>query len=348
MSIRIGTGIAVAAIVTAVAFAPESRAQLADNYFAGKTVRVVAGAGAGGVYGAFGRVLTKHLGKYLPGKPTMVLEHMTGAGGLRLSNWLYNVAPKDGSVIGMQLPDATAIQVKTPGRVKYDARKFNWLSSWGRAINVLSLLKTCTKVRSLEDAKKTVAVLGGFSPNSVNYQFPVLVNHVLGTKFKMVSGYRGGGAIRNAMDKCEVSGWAGFYIGWVQRRPQWIKDDKLVHLMQFTLERGNHPILKNVPLLIDLAKNDEDRAVFRFASSSDFLARALTTPPGTPEAVNATIDAAFNKAMRDPAFLADAKKVKLVITPYSRKQVVERVAQVLATPKDVVVRYDEIVGLKYK
>jgi hypothetical protein len=133
----------------------------------------------------------------------------------------------------MQLPDATAIQAHSPWRIKYDARKFNWLSSWGEATHVLSVQKDCTTVRTLQKAKKTEAVLGGFSPNSANYQYPVLVNHLLGTKFKMVAGYRGGGAIRNAIDKCEVAGWAGFYLGWVTGRPQWIEQDKLTHLVQF-------------------------------------------------------------------------------------------------------------------
>jgi len=124
------TSLAAAAILLAGPAFTGAGAQAADDYFKGKVVRLVAGAGAGGVYGAIGRVITKHMPKYLPGKPTMVLEHMTGAGGIRISNWLYNVAPKDGSVIGMQLPDATAIQAHSAWLIKYDARKFNWLSAW--------------------------------------------------------------------------------------------------------------------------------------------------------------------------------------------------------------------------
>lgn len=345
VSIRTTPALAAAAIL--LAGAALSGAQAEEGYFKGKVVRLVAGAGAGGVYGAIGRVITKHMPKFLPGHPTMVLEHMTGAGGIRISNWLYNVAPKDGSVIGMQLPDATAIQAHSPWRIKYDVRKMNWLSSWSEALNVLSIHKDCTPVRSLEDAKKTQVVLGGFSPNSSNYQYSVLVAHVLGLKFKMVSGYRGGGAIRNAIDKCEVAGWSGFYIGWVTRRPQWLTEHKLVHLAQFTLKPSDtYPELKNVPRLIDMAKNPADRAVFEFVSQSGFVARALVTPPGTPAKVNDMIDVAFNKAMRDPGFLADAKRSKLPIHPFTAQQVRDRVAKVLATPKEVVERYVQIVGLK--
>jgi len=211
---------------------------------------------------------------------------------------------------------------------------------------VLSIHKDCTPVRNFEDAKKTEVVLAGFSPNSANYQYSVLVAHVLGLKFKMVSGYRGGGAIRNAMDKCEVAGWSGFYIGWVTRRPQWLAENKLVHLAQFSLEKGQYPELAGVPRLIDMAKTPADRAVFEFVSLSGFIARALTTPPGTPAKVNEMIDAAFNKTMRDPAFLADAKRSKLPIHPYTAKQVRDRVEMVLNTPKAVIDRYIQIVGLK--
>ncbi len=343
---RFFTALTAAALVLLGPALAGTGARAADDYFKGKVVHLTAGAGAGGVYGAIGRVLTKHMPKYMPGKPTMVLEHMTGAGGIRISNWLYNVAAKDGSVIGMQLPDATAIQAHSAWRIKYDARKFNWLSSWSEALNVLSINKDCTPVRSLAEAKKTEVVLGGFSRNSSNYQYSVLVAHVLGAKFKMVSGYRGGGAIRNAIDKCEVAGWSGFYIGWVTSRPQWIADNKLVHLAQFALQPGDYPELKNVPLLIDMATNAADRAAFEFVSLSGFVARALTTPPGTPAAVNEMIDIAFNKTMKDPAFLADAKRSKLPIHPYSAAEVRERVEKVLNTPKDVIDRYVKIVGLE--
>lgn len=323
-------------------------AQSAADHFSGKTVKVITGTGPGGVYGLSGRVILKYMARHMPGKPAMLMDFMPGAGGIKVANYLYNVAPRDGTVIGMLLRDTAANQLINAKSVRFDVTKFNWLGSWGDAINVLTVVKWAPAT-TLEDAKKTQVVLGGFSPRSSNYTFPKVLNAILGTKFKVVAGYRGGGAIRKAIDQGEIYGWAGFYVGWITKRPQLVRDKKLAHMVQFSTRRyPEYPGLKNVPLVVELAKNEEDRKVFKFISASGAVARSLTTPPGTPAFVNKAIRKAFEDTLRDPAFLKDMKARHLVVIPVSAEEITRTVHEIVSTEKSVVERYKRLAGLTKK
>lgn len=337
-----------AAAVAAMAAAPQVAAQSAAEHFKGKTIKIYAGAGAGGVYGLSGRVITRHLVRHIPGKPTLLMEFMPGAGGIKVANWLYNVAPKTGTAIGMLLRDTAANQLVNPKRIKFDVTKFNWMSSWGDALNVLTVIKSAPAT-TLEGAKKIEVVLGGFSPRSSNYTYPKVLNALVGTKFKVVAGYRGGGAIRQAIDQGEIYGWAGFYVGWITKRPQLVRDNKLAHLVQFTNRRYKEfPELQNVPLATELAKNDEDRKVLAFLSKSGPVARALSTPPGTPRYINMALEKAWDDTIADPAFLKEMKARHLVVIPTSAAEIRKIIREIVATPMSVVARYKKLAGLTKK
>lgn len=341
----LATGVAFAAMTVAI---PQAGAQSAAEHFEGKTVKLYAAAGAGGVYGLSGRIITRHFPKHLPGGAGVRIEFMPGAGGIKAANWLYNIAPKDGTALGMLLRDTAANQLVNPKKIKFDVSKFNWLSSWGDALNVLTVLKTAPAI-TLEDAKKTQVVLGGFSPRSSNYTFPLVLNALVGTKFKVVAGYRGGGAIRQAIDQGEIYGWAGFYVGWITKRPQLVHGNKLAHLVQFTNRRYKEfPELHSVPLATEIAKNEEDRKVFAFLSASGPVARALTTPPGVPKHVVNALDKAWDATIADPAFVAEMKKRHLVVIPAKAKEIQGIVRQILATSPSVVSRYKKLAGLSKK
>jgi tripartite-type tricarboxylate transporter receptor subunit TctC len=327
---------------------PQAGAQSAADHFKGKMVKIYAAAGAGGVYGLSGRIMIRHLAKHLPGVAAARIEFMPGAGGIKAANRIYNIAPKDGTVLGMLLRDTAANQLVNPKKIKFDVSKFNWLSSWGDALNVLTVMKTAPAT-TLEGAKKTEVVLGGFSPRSSNYTFPLVLNALVGTKFKVVAGYRGSGAIRHAIDQGEISGWAGFYVGWITKRPQFVHGNKLAHLVQFTNRRYKEfPELQSVPLATKIAKNEEDRKVFAFLSVSGPVARALTAPPGVPKHIVKALDKAWDATIADPAFLKEMKDRHLVAIPAKAAAIRKIVSQILATPPSVVRRYKKLAGLSKK
>lgn len=342
-----GAGLLVSAVAMTT-MTVDAVAQSAAEHFKGRTVKLYAGAGAGGVYGLSGRIIARHFPKHLPGNPRVLMEFMPGAGGIKVANYLYNVAPKDGTAIGMLLRDTPANQIINPKRVKFDATKFNWMGSWGDALNVLTVVKDAP-ANTLEGAKKTQVILGGFSPRSSNYTYPKVLNALLGTKFKVVAGYRGGGAIRKAIDQREIYGWAGFYVGWISKRPQLVRDNKLAHLVQFTTQRYDaFPRLKNVPLATELAKNEEDREVFRFLSASGKVARAFSTPPGTPDYINKAIEKAWDDTIADPAFVKEMADRHLIVLPSNAAEIRRTVAAIVATPQSVVDRYKKMAGLTKK
>ena len=341
----LASGVAFAAMMAAI---PQAVAQSAADHFKSKTVKLYAGAGAGGVYGLSGRIIIRHLANHIPGGAGVRVEFMPGAGGIKVANWLYNIAPKDGTALGMLLRDTAANQLVNPKKIKFDVSKFNWLSSWGDALNVLTVMKSAPAT-TLEGAKKKQVILGGFSPRSSNYTFPLVLNALVGTKFKVVAGYRGSGAIRHAIDQGEISGWAGFYVGWITKRPQFVHGNKLAHLVQFTNRRYKEfPELQSVPLATKIAKNEEDRKVFAFLSVSGPMARALTAPPGVPKHIVKALDKAWDATIADPAFLKEMKDRHLVAIPAKAAAIRKIVSQILATPPSVVRRYKKLAGLSKK
>ena len=191
-----------------------ARAETPAEFYRGKTINMYVGVSAGGIYSTFALILSKHMEKHIPGHPNVILQHMPGAGGARALAYVYDVAPKDGTAI--ITPNAGAVIRVLLGldKASYEPAKFTWLGGWGEAVNSISLLKDNTPVRTLEDAKKTEVVLGSIGKSSTTYLIPALMKNTLGVKFKIISGYRGGAPIRLAIEKGEVNGWAGQWVGW--------------------------------------------------------------------------------------------------------------------------------------
>jgi tripartite-type tricarboxylate transporter receptor subunit TctC len=337
-NIRHAAAAAVAALCLA---ASTARADAVADFYSGRTVTLVVANAAGGIYSLFGQMFQRHFPDHMAGHPKVVLSYMTGAGGVRAANYVYNAAPRDGSMLALLSTGIATTPVLEPEKVKYDAAKLSWLGSFGDAVNVLSVMNTAP-AKTIEEAKTKVDVIGALGKGSPTYQVPHMLNAILGTKFKLVLGYTGGGPVRLAMEKGEVDGFAGQLIGWLAAKPEWVREGRIVHLVQ--LASRPSPELKGVPVLTDLARNEEERQIFRLASPG-ITAFTLTAPPGVPADRLGAVEKAFAAMLRDQAFRADAKKRNFPVDPVSAKEVREAVRQLTSIPKPVVAKARKAMGL---
>ncbi|HEY7299999.1 MAG TPA: tripartite tricarboxylate transporter substrate-binding protein [Xanthobacteraceae bacterium] len=309
-------------------------AETVAEFYARTTVRLLSTADPGGSYDSNARLLGRHLGMHLPGSPRIVVEQMPGASGRLGANYLYGVAPKDGSVIAIVQQSLPMAQVMGESGVQYDAARFNWIGSAILLDDVLVVWHT-TGVRSIEDAKKKAIVIGATTATGTNYIYPKLTNELLGTKFKIVTGYAGASAIKLALERGEVQGHGSNpWSDWKITRPQWIKEKKIIPLMQMSLEK--HRDLPDVPRLIDLAATPDVKAVFELMSLTADIGRPFVTAPDVPPDRVSALRQAFAETMKDPEFLADAAKNNIEIRPVYGEQLQQLVGRVLASPRSAV------------
>ncbi|HEY7298759.1 MAG TPA: tripartite tricarboxylate transporter substrate-binding protein [Xanthobacteraceae bacterium] len=320
----------IAAALTAAA----ANAETAAEFYAHTTVRLLSTADPGGSYDSNARLLGRHLGVHLPGSPRIVVEQMPGASGRLGANYLYGVAPKDGSVIAIVQQSLPMAQVMGESGVQYDGARLNWIGSAILLDDVLVVWHT-TGVRSIEDAKKKSIVIGATTATGTNYIYPKLTNELLGTKFKIVTGYAGASAIKLALERGEVQGHGSNpWSDWKLTRPQWIQEKKIIPLMQMSLEK--HRDLPDVPRLIDLATTPDVKAVFELMSLTADIGRPFVTAPDVPPDRVAALRQAFAETMKDPEFLADAAKNNIEIRPVYGQELGQLVARVLASPRSAV------------
>ena len=323
-------------LVTVVPLTAGTRSEAASvaDFYRGKTVDVYVGLSPGGGYSTFAQILVHYLGRHIPGNPTVIVKHMPGAGGLKALNYVYNAAAKDGTVLITPDSGPTRRVVLGIGNTKYDPLKYNWLGGWSESTFVLTVLNTAP-VKTLEEAMEKEVILGAIAKGNTSYQNPVLINNTLGTKFKMIPGYRGGARVRLAMEKGEVQGWCGQYMGWKSRKPEWIREGKLVHLVQLAKKR--HPDMQDVPQLTDFARNEEQRQMFNFVQSG-IEDRTLAAPPGVPADRLAALEKAYMDTLNDPEFRAAAAKKKYDIDPQTREEILAVIKTMMEMPPDLVAK----------
>jgi tripartite-type tricarboxylate transporter receptor subunit TctC len=337
---RLAAGVAAVVLVIA---ASTVRAETPAEFYKGKIVNLYVGVSAGGIYSTFALILAKHLEKHIPGQPSVVVQHMPGASGSRANAYVYDVAPKDGTALVTPNAGGALRMVLGIDKASYDPAKFTWLGGWGEAVNTVTLLKDNAPVKTIEDARKTEVILGSIGKTSNTYLIPALMKNTLGLKFKIISGYRGGAPIRLAIEKGEVHGWAGQWTGWKLGKPDWVRDGRLVHLVQ--LASKPTPDLPNVPLLSSFAENAEERGIFT-AVQTGIADRAIAVPPGVPADRVAALRTAYEKTLRDPEFLKDATSRKFEVDPISGADIQKYVTELMATPKPVVAKMKTAMGLE--
>jgi tripartite-type tricarboxylate transporter receptor subunit TctC len=320
-----------------------ARAQSVAQFYSGKTINILIGAGEGGAYSLYGQLAAEYLRKLVPGNPTVIVQSMPGAGGIKTTDYLANVAPKDGTALGMLLDLAAATQVLQPRAVRYDLSKFSVVGSFVTD-NPVVMVRGDTGVRSFADLKKKSIIVGASGKGSQTYVHPALLKDVLGADIKIVTGYRGSADISLALERGEVQAQSATWVSWQARHIDWIKQGQIIPIVQVGLKK--EPDLADVPLMLDLATADEDRQVLELMSSGSQIGRALFAPPGVPADRIAALRTAFDTMVNDPGFREAAAKRKLVITPTRGDEVQGIVQKVVSYPAAIVARARAVSGIK--
>ena len=335
--------LAALAAFLALSGTPASADDVAD-FYRGKTVRIVIGYGAGGGYDVYTKLLARFLGEHIPGKPSVIAQNMPGAGSRNAANWLYNVAPKDGTVLGVLGQATPADQALGQPGIQFDVRKFNWIGNMV-AVNNIMVTWHETGVRTIEDAKKRPLAIGAPGASSPSVLYPTVANNLFGTQFKIVSGYPGGGDIMLAMERREVDGrgsdsWASLKAN----NPAWIKERKVNILFQVGPRR--EPDLPGPPLLTELAQNDEQKQILEVISGDAAVGRPLLTAPDVPAARVQALRKAFDATMRDPAFREAAKKAGMYFNPIGGEELQKIVNRIVSPSPQVIERVKEVIRPK--
>ena len=303
-------------------------------------LRIIIGTAPGGSYDLTGRLVGRHIGKYLAGNPNVIPQNMPGAGSLAAANHVYNVAPQDGSVMGVLVPAILFNQLFGEDNIRFEGAKFQWIGNpLGSA--VVSTVFHTAPVKSWRDALTTTTLMGAPGSTAPDAITAHLVNATLGTKFQVISGYKGGQEIVLAMERGEVHGRASqTWAGWLASKPDWIKEGKLVPLFQ--VARKPLPELPNVPLLIDLVQGEDNKALVRAYVNVIDMGRPLVAGPKVPTDRVAALRRAFDSTMKDPAFIDEAQKQQIDLGAISGEELQVMVGEVTHLDPAVIGRLKDV------
>ena len=308
----------------------------AQDFYAGKQITLICGAAVGGGYDALSRLLARHLGKHIPGNPTIIVQNMPAAGSLVAVNHIYSAAPKDGTVISLIQRGMLTIKLINPGQTRFEVEKLNWVGSLADEVGVAFAWHTAAH-KTAKDLFEKELIVGGHAGVDPELT-PRLYNAVLGTKFKIILGYNGTADIGLAIERGEVAGigdWS--WSSLKKQKPDWIRDKKITVLLQSGLK--NNPELPDVPNALDFAKTPSDRKILELFFTQKTAARPVIAPPGIPADRLAILRTAFAALAKDREFLADAEKSNLEVDPMAGEEVDKIVALIASAPADVVERY---------
>jgi tripartite-type tricarboxylate transporter receptor subunit TctC len=330
-------GLAAALALATVALATLARPSLAADpvadFYRGKTISVYIGVGPGGEYDTIARLVARHIGRYIPGHPTLVAQNMIGASGLKLMNYLATIAPEDGTVIGMIQEGLPSFQaVGMPG-VQYDVAKFNWLGAIAPIDETIGVWHA-TGVTNMAGARRKDIITGATAHGSITYTFPALLNELFGTRFKLVTGYTSGPQINLAMERGEVEARDNTWSSWKVTEAAWLRERKISIIVQ----SGPRAPDLDAPLVSDLTQNPDDRRLIDLVLSGCALGRPFTITPGVPPERVAALRTAFDQTMKDPQFLAEAKALHFEVDPVRGVDMQRTAERILAVPRSVAAR----------
>ncbi|MPZ38630.1 MAG: hypothetical protein GEU95_11270 [Rhizobiales bacterium] len=314
------------------------------DFYRGKSISMVIATAPGGDYDLRARLISRHMGRHIPGNPTIVPRNMPGGVGIQAANYMATVAAQDGTALHAIMQSMSTHQALGGAGAEYDTRKFFWIGNTTDTPNVINSWHT-TGIRTIQDVMTRELVVGapGQATNSVYY--PKALNDLVGTKFKIVSGYPGGNPVNLAMERGEVGGrGSNSWASWKATKPDWLREKKIFILVQIALKRN--PELPDVPTMIELAKTDEDKAVMRFLSADIPVSRAYVTTPGVPaDRVNA-LRRAFDATMKDPQFIAEAAKLNMDMSPSTGEEAQKFAESIANTPSQILARAKTILDIK--
>lgn len=333
LRMRTALGVALAAALGAI---PAVAADDVAGFYAGKNVSLIIGSSPGGGYDAYGRLIARHLGDHIPGKPTILPVNMPGAGSARAIEYLETTAPKDGTAIAAIFPGAVLEPLIGEVPMRHDPSKLNFLGSANNDV-FLCVIRADAPVKSFGDAFSKEAILAASAEGGSSRDFPVMLNNVLGTKFRLVSGYPGSREMTLAIQEGEVQGECG--LGWSSvsvQHPDWISGRASVKILVQESSNGRPELQGKVPLTIDFAKTEEQRQILELVYSQEIFSRPYVAAPEVPAVRVAALRQAFLETVRDPKLRADAAKMRLDVDAMSGAEVQRLVAKIYATPPRIV------------
>jgi tripartite-type tricarboxylate transporter receptor subunit TctC len=333
---------AAVALVGTTALASPAAADSVADFYAGKTITILMGTGPGGSFDLYGRLIAQYYSKHIPGNPNFIVEHMPGHGGANAANHVYGVAAQDGTEILLSHAIPLAEKLEAGSGIKFESRKMHWLGAYDAIAQSMTVWHTAP-AKTLDDLKTKDMTIGAFNKNHLTYQWAALTKDVLGTKYKIVAGYRSGADCNIAMERGEIAGWVASWENIIGTRPQWIKEKKVRMLVQYTLERQQD--LQDVPTLLELAPPDK-RDLVDFIVAGTPISRAMAVGPGVPADRVAALRKGFDALMKDPEFLADAKKRNLHIHPRDAKATHALVDKIIGASPELVNRVAKAIGMQ--
>jgi tripartite-type tricarboxylate transporter receptor subunit TctC len=333
-------GAALGSVLALMAQVPAQAQNVEQFYTKNNQIRMIVGFNAGDGYDIWARTLGRHMGRHIPGNPIFLIQNMPGAGSVNVGNYLYEVAPKDGTVMGSfsrNLPSQALVGLKG---IKFDPRKFGWVGTTEISSRVCIVLSKLP-INTVEDLKKTQVVMGGTGLGSAPSFLPVVINELLDTKFKVINGYRGASDALLAMEKGETEGMCQSYSSLLGTRPHWFKDGTVRIL--FNTEQQRNPDLPNVPSIFESMKDTETRQLMNFFTSTSEFGRPFVAPPNLPADRLQALRAAFDATVKDPAFIEDATRQKLEVTYKTGVELEKMVNELFETPKHLIDKAIELV-----
>ena len=307
-------------------------AQTPEQFYKGKQIELAIGYPPAGSNDFYARLLARHLGKHIPGNPSIVPQNRPGAGSFLTLAYVYGVAPKDGSVIGIAAPTAPLDEKLGTQGVRFKTTELNWIGRIDSLINIVFTWHT-SPVKTAADAFNTVAKLSGTGVGSTVSIYPTVMNQVLGTKFKLIMGYKGSNDAQLAVERGEVEGHSTSWTAVKVAHPDWRPEKKINIIVQFSLKK--HPEMPDVPTVVELARNDDERQVLSAVVNAAEIGTSFFTAPNVPKDRVDTLRRAFDAAMRDPEFLAEAAKTQLTVSALPGEDVQKLVADVAAISPEI-------------
>ena len=326
--------VAGACVLTAASLAAAQES--VEQFYKGKQIQIVVGSSAGGGYDTYARLLARHLGDHIPGNPAVVVQNMSGAGSNRAAGYIYSVAPKDGTVVGAIFPGAILQPLLGGPPVQHEPAKFLYLGNANSDVYVC-FVRADAPVKKFKDALSTELIVGASGDGATTRDFPVMLNNLLGAKFKLVMGYPGSREITLAMERGEVQGVCG--IGWTGIEilyPEWFAKGTIKPLVQLSVKGHRDLHARKVPTTLEFARNDDERGVMELIYSQGVFGRPFVLPPGVPMDRVTALRKAFMAAFADPRLLAEAKKMNFDVEPMSGEDMQTLVTRLYATPANVV------------
>jgi tripartite-type tricarboxylate transporter receptor subunit TctC len=308
------------------------QAQSVESFYRGKTVNVVIGYPPAGANDFYARAVARHIGKHIPGNPTVISRNMPGGGSLVAANHIFNVAPKDGTTLGLIVPTAPIEEKLGAANVRFKAAQFNWIGRLAATPNV-TFMNASSPVKTIKDAMGHEAVLGATGRSSTVAVYPTMLNHLVGTKFKLVMGYAGSAEAMLAMERGEVEGHSTTWEGVKSRAARRLQDKSINILVQYGLQR--HPELPDIPTAVELGRTNEEVLALRFFANASDVGRFILSTPDTPADRIQALRRAFDAMVKDPEFIADLEAQKLDLGPLTGEELQKLIEEVANVPPPI-------------